>query len=115
MATVAEPTTTSQRIAYLSLVTASAIAIGVLFFLFEEQRTTLHNQVAKVATIAIQTNRALCLRKDEERKSVVEAKFYLKHPGSLPGIPRTLIVKSLHDEEAVLATLSDVSCPPPLK
>ncbi len=100
------------EIGFLSLVVASAIGIGVIFFLFEQQRTQLHNQVARVAAIAIQANRALCLRKNEERRSVLEARFYLKHPGALPGIPRTLILKSLHDEEAVLATLSDVSCPP---
>ena len=100
------------EIGFLSLVVASAIGIGVIFFLFEQQRTTLHNQVARVAAIAIQANRALCLRKNEERKAIVEAQFYLRHPGDLPGIPHSLIVKSLHDDEATLATLVDVSCPP---
>ncbi len=99
------------EIGFLSLVVASAIGIGVIFFLFEQQRTQLHNQVARVTAIAIQANRALCLRKNEERQAIIEARFYLNHPKALPAIPRPLIAKSLHDEEAVLATLADVSCP----
>ncbi len=100
------------EIGFLSLVVASAIGIGVIFFLFEQQRTQLHNQVARVTAIAIQANRALCLRKNEEVRSIAEAKFYLAHPKSLPAIPRALIVRSIRDDESVLRTLQDVACPP---
>ncbi len=112
---MSEPPTNPERIAYLSLVVASAIAIGVLFFLFQQQRTSLHNQVARVAALAVQANRALCLRKNEERSSIVEGRFYLKHPAALASIPRALIVKAVRDDEEVLATLTDVTCPPTLK
>ena len=105
-----------ERLAYLSLIVASSIALGVLFFLFEQQRTSLHNQVDKVAALTIQINRSLCLRKNEEQRSVIEAKTYLeRHPDGTADFSKALIVKSIHDAEAVVATLADVSCPPPLE
>ncbi len=101
------------EIGFLSLVVASAIGIGVMFFLFEQQRVELHNQVARVAAIAFQANRSLCLRKTEEQRAVVDAEAYLKlHPRGSKDIPRSLILKALQDDKAVLATLSDVTCPP---
>lgn len=104
------------EIGFLSLVVASAIGIGVIFFLFEQQRTQLHNQVNKVAALTVQMNRALCLRKDEEQRSITQAKLYLaQHPNGTADFSKALIVKSIHDAEEVFATLADVSCPPPLK
>ncbi len=101
------------EIGFLSLVVASAIGIGVIFFLFEQQRTQLHNQVAQIAALTIQNTRALCLRKNEEEQIIASTRAYLaQHPNGTRDLPRALLVKALHDDEAVLKTLADVSCPP---
>ncbi len=108
------PLSARARIVYLCLVVASAIAIGSLFFLFEQQRTKLNSEIAQVARLAIQNNRALCLRKVEEERAVEDGKAYLRsHPKGSKDIPLSLIRKAIRDDEAVLATLADVTCPPP--
>ncbi len=107
------PLSARARIVYLCLVVASAIAIGALFFLFEQQKNHLNAAVARATTLAVQVNRSLCLRKNEERQSITSARIYLaQHPHGTRDFPRALIVKAIHDDRAVLATLSDVPCPP---
>lgn len=101
------------RTIYLLLVTLSAVAIGILFWLDLNQRDADRRQVAAIRVTTYEVNRALCLRKTELRVGIRDSLAYLKeHPHGAPGIPRSLIAAGIQTDQITLASLRDVHCPP---
>lgn len=92
----------TSRGIYLLLVTFSAAAIALLFWIQLGQRDTLQEQVNA-------NTRALCLLKNEYRDRVHRDIVFLRtHPHA---DTRPLIVEVVNNSRSILRSLVDVTCP----
>lgn len=54
---------------------------------------------------------ALCTFRDDLARRVADSQAFLRsHPDGIPGVPASLIRNSIQNEQATLASLSDLSC-----
>lgn len=92
------------------VLTGAFVAMGVVL---TSEAHKLSAVVNRVAIVSQQNSRALCLRKADEQRTVRQSRAYLRtHPNGAPGIPKSLIERSIKQAQVALKSLVDVQCPP---
>lgn len=90
-------------------ITAFLIVLAISIFGLYQLRV----QNDRTQKAAEQSARALCNIRNTYAQSIRSTREFLKdHPKGIPGIPNSVLLKGIADNQKRIKALSDVDCPP---